>query len=164
VTTVTSQVDTNNNIGTFNIEKVRDELITRAVDSNAVDTNAEPKQERIAAVLLRVFFYLAVVIILIFVVSWVVKKAGITGSSKVGGGGAMDTLEVLPLGQNRNIILIRVMDVVYLLGQTSGSMILLEKIEGQKAIDLISSSKGGSSIIQFKDALNSFMGKIKKSS
>ena len=41
----------------------------------------------------------------------------------------MDVLEVLPFGQNRNAILIRVMDSVYLLGQTPNSIVLLEKIE-----------------------------------
>jgi hypothetical protein len=40
--------------------------------------------------------------------------------------------------------------------------VLLEKIEGQRAIDLIASSKGGSSITQFRDAFNNFIGKIKK--
>jgi hypothetical protein len=55
------------------------------------------------------------------------------------------------------------MDTVYLLGQTPTSIVLLEKIEGQKAIDLIASSKGGGgSVMQFKDVFNNFMGKNKK--
>lgn len=74
----------------------------------------------------------------------------------------MDVLEILPFGQNRTITMVRVMDAVYLLGQTPQSIVLLEKIEGQKAIDLIASSKGGSSIVQFKDAFNSFLSKMKK--
>jgi flagellar biogenesis protein FliO len=76
----------------------------------------------------------------------------------------MDLLEVLPLAQNRNISMVRIQDSVYILGVQQSSMILIEKIEGQKAIELISSSKGGSSVMQFKDALNTFVGKFKKTS
>jgi flagellar biogenesis protein FliO len=94
-------------------------------------------------------------------VAWIVKKVGIAGASRLGTG-SMDVLEVLPFGQNRAAVLIRVLDAVYLLGQTPGSIVLLEKIEGQKAIDLIASTKGGTSIVQFKDAFNNFIGKIKK--
>ena len=38
----------------------------------------------------------------------------------------------------------------------------LDKIEGNKAVELIASTKGGTSIVQFKDMFNNFMGKIKK--
>jgi flagellar biogenesis protein FliO len=60
--------------------------------------------------------------------------------------------------------MVRIQDSVYILGVQQSSMILIEKIEGQKAIELISSSKGGSSVMQFKDALNTFVGKFKKTS
>jgi flagellar biosynthetic protein FliO len=100
----------------------------------------------------------------IFAIAWFVRKTGFGNSSKIGGGGSMDILEVLQFGQNRNAILVRVMDTVYLLGQTPTSIVLLEKIEGQKAIDLIASSKGGGAVMQFKDVFNNFMGKMKKPS
>jgi flagellar biogenesis protein FliO len=76
----------------------------------------------------------------------------------------MDTLEVLPLGPNRAIMLVRVMDRVYLLAQTQNSISVLDKVEGDKAVELIASSKGVVSISQFKDVFNSFMGKMKKNS
>ncbi len=116
-----------------------------------------------ALVILRIIGYLAIIIALIFGVAWFIKKTGLAGASKIGGGASMDILEVVGFGQNRNAMLIRVMDCVYLLGQTPGSIVLLDKIEGQNAIDIIASSKEGTSIVQFKDAFNSFMGKIKKS-
>ena len=74
----------------------------------------------------------------------------------------MDVLEALPLGQNRNIVLVRVVDKVYLIGQTQTSITVLETIEGQKALELISSTKGVVSMAQFKDVFNNFMGKFKK--
>lgn len=148
--------------GDFDIKKVR-EAVFSAGDTT-LNENAQLRKdaENYSLVIFRVVFYLAVVIAVIFTVAWIVKKSGLTGSSRIGGGGAMDVLETLPFGQNRTITMIRVMDAVYLLGQTPQSIVLLEKIEGQKAIDLIASSKGGSSIVQFKDAFNSFLSKMKK--
>lgn len=118
--------------------------------------------ENYAVVILRMVGYLAVVMMVIFAVAWGIRKIGLAGTSKVGGGGSMDIIEVLSFGQNRNAVLIRVADTVYLLGQTPESMVLLEKIEGQKAIDLIASNKSGASVMNFKDAFNSFIGKMKK--
>jgi flagellar biosynthetic protein FliO len=148
--------------GDFDIKKVREAVFS--TDDTTINENFQLKKnaENYSLVILRVIFYLAVVIAVIFAVAWIVKKSGLTGSSRIGGGGAMDILEILPFGQNRTITMIRVMDAVYLLGQTPQSIVLLEKIEGQKAIDLIASSKGGSSMIQFKDAFNNFISKMKK--
>lgn len=148
--------------GDFDIKKVREAVFS--ANDTALNENVQLRKnaENYSLVIFRVVFYLAVVIAVIFAVAWIVKKSGLTGSSRIGGGGAMDVLEILPFGQNRTITMIRVMDTVYLLGQTPQSIALLEKIEGQKAIDLIASSKGGSSIVQFKDAFNSFISKMKK--
>jgi flagellar biosynthetic protein FliO len=118
--------------------------------------------ENYAIVILRMVGYLAIVMMVIFAVAWIIRKIGFVGTSKVGGGGSMDIIEVLSFGQNRNAVLIRVADTVYLLGQTPESMVLLEKIEGQKAIDLIASNKSGTSVMNFKEAFNSFIGKMKK--
>jgi flagellar biogenesis protein FliO len=54
------------------------------------------------------------------------------------------------------------MDSVLILGQTPQSITLLEKIEGQKAIEAIASVKGQGTIVPFKDMVNSFLGKMKK--
>ena len=155
-------------IGTINRELQTEEQFSPA----AADTDQQAESEGLqfdeetpyTLVVLRIIGYLAIIIALIFVVAWFIRKTGLAGSSKVGGGGSMDVLEVVSFGQNRNAMLVRVMDCVYLLGQTSGSIVLLDKIEGQDAIDIIATSKEGTSIVQFKDAFNSFMGKIKKSS
>lgn len=148
--------------GDFDIGKVR-EAVSNIGDSGLGQYSPVKKQsENYTAIIFRIIFYLALTILLILGLAWFMRKVGISGTSKIGGGGAMDVLEVLPFGQNRNAILVRVMDSVYLLGQTPNSIVLLEKIEGQKAIDLIASSKGGSSIVQFKDAFNNFIGKMKK--
>lgn len=148
--------------GDFDLKKVTEAAFT-GVDTSIADSLSLKKEtENYTVVIFRVIVYLAIVIAVIFGVAWIVRKSGLTGTSKIGGGGSMDILEILPLGQNRNVSLVRVMDSVYLLGQTPNSIVLLEKIEGQKAIDLISSSKDGSSIVQFKDALSSFLSKMKK--
>jgi hypothetical protein len=49
-----------------------------------------------------------------------------------------------------------------LLSQTQSRIDVLDKVEGEKAVELIASSKGVVSISQFKDVFNSFMGKMKK--
>ncbi|MFP4013680.1 MAG: flagellar biosynthetic protein FliO [Chitinispirillaceae bacterium] len=160
-----SLVAQENEVGSFDINKVRQTVATGTDTSfsTAEEPPVQRAQENYALVILRIMGYLAIITALIFAVAWVVKKAGLAGASKVGGGGSMDILEVLSFGQNRNAVLVRVMDTVYLLGQTPGNIVLLEKIEGQKAIDIISSSRGGSNIMHFKDAFNSFLGKMKKS-
>ncbi|NLE02361.1 MAG: FliO/MopB family protein [Fibrobacter sp.] len=155
-----------NGTGSFDIDKVRSaafENVDSMGNSGSVSESVPEKTENIVYVLLRITVYLGIVVAMIFGVAWFVKRSGLFGRARVSGG-SMDVLEVLPFGQNRNALLIRVMDVVYLLGQTPGSIVLIDKIEGQKAIDLIASSKEGSSIMQFKDAFNNFMGKIKKTS
>jgi flagellar biosynthetic protein FliO len=154
--------ETQSGTGDFDINKVR-EAVSSIGDSSLGNYTAPAKENiNYTSVVFRIVFYLALIVLLILGLAWFMRKAGIAGTSKIGGGGAMDVLEVLPFGQNRNAILIRVMDSVYLLGQTPNSIVLLEKIEGQRAIDLIASSKGGSSITQFRDAFNNFIGKIKK--
>jgi flagellar biosynthetic protein FliO len=133
-----------------------------SADQGTAPLTPPSQPENYALVILRMIGYLAIVTMVIFAVAWAVRKVGFAGTSKLGGGGSMDIIEVLSFGQNRNAVLIRVADTVYLLGQTPESMVLLEKIEGQKAIDLIASSKGGSSVMNFKEAFNSFIGKMKK--
>ncbi|MCL2690150.1 MAG: flagellar biosynthetic protein FliO [Chitinispirillia bacterium] len=133
---------------------------TAADESFPAIPYAQP--ENYAIIILRMVGYLAIVMMVIFAAAWGIRKIGFVGTSKVGGGGNMDVIEVLSFGQNRNAVLVRVADTVYLLGQTPESMVLLEKIEGQKAIDLIASSKGGTSVMNFKEAFNSFIGKMKK--
>lgn len=150
-------------IGTFDISKVQ-KAMESETDSPAASAVRPFKKEseNYFWVITRITIYLAIIIGVILGVGYLVKRAGISGSSRIGGG-SMDILEVLQLGQNRSAMLVRVMDAVYLLGQTPNSIVLLEKIEGQKAIDLISSSKGGSgSVMQFKEVFNNFMGKMKK--
>jgi flagellar biosynthetic protein FliO len=120
-------------------------------------------QETLGVVVLKITVALGIVIFLLFGVTWAAKRFGLAGGSKIGGGGSMDLLEVLPLGQNRNILLVRVMDKVYLIGQTADSIVNLEVFEGEKALEIVSASKGGSTMMQFKDVFNNFMGRTKKS-
>ena len=154
-----------NGIGTFDIEKVRQAV--SGPDEKSIDTatraSALPvvKNEKIGWLILRIAFYLLIVTGAIILISWGAKRTGLAGRSKIGGNGSMDTLEVLSLGPNRAIMLVRVMDRVYLLSQTQANITVLDKIEGDKAVDLIASTKGGVSISQFKDVFNNFMGKMK---
>jgi flagellar biosynthetic protein FliO len=120
-------------------------------------------QETLGVVVLKITVALGIVILLLFGITWAAKRFGLAGGSKIGGGGSMDLLEVLPLGQNRTIMLIRVMDKVYLIGQTADSIVNLEVFEGEKALEIVSASKGGSTMMQFKDVFNNFMGRTKKS-
>jgi flagellar biogenesis protein FliO len=148
----------------FNMDILQSELQNSAVtESSSVDNN-DVERGNILPVLMRIFAYLSIVIIVILVIAWVFKKIGLPGTVRNNKAGSMDLLEILPLSQNRNISMIRIADAVYILGQCQQSMLLIEKIEGQKALELISASKDGNSIVQFKDALNTFMGKFKKNS
>ena len=146
-------------IGGFDINKVR--KATQYADTGLADTQVpDSGQESMVAVAVRIILYLGVVIVLIFAVSWFFKRKGMQALR--GGGGAMDIIETLPTGQNRMLLIVRILDEIYLVAQTVNSMTLLDKISGQKAMDIISSSKGGGTVMHFKDAFNSFMGKMKK--
>jgi flagellar biosynthetic protein FliO len=112
-------------------------------------------------VILRIAGFLVLIIGLIFGVLWFIRKTGILSPAR-GAGGAMDVLEVLPLGQNRSIALVRVMDKVLVVTQTQQQISLLDKIEGDKALELVASTKGGTTILKFKDVFNSFFDKMKK--
>ncbi|MBN1759567.1 MAG: flagellar biosynthetic protein FliO [Chitinispirillaceae bacterium] len=146
-------------IGGFDIDKVRE--ATRYADTGLADAPVPKRQEESMVMLvLRIMLYLGIVITLILVVSWFFKQKGLQAVR--GGGGAMDIIETLPIGQNRMLMMVRILDEIYLVSQTATSISLLDKIGGQKAVDIISSSKGGGTIMNFKDAFNSFMGKMKK--
>jgi flagellar biosynthetic protein FliO len=153
--------------GTFDIEKVRaavsNEQSALSPDSpKPASAGASVKTtENLGIVVLRIALYLAITIGMIFLVIWGIKRIGLAGRSKIGGG-SMDVLEALPLGQNRSIVLVRVVDKVYLLGQTAQQINVLETIEGQKALEIISSTKGVVSMAQFKEVFNNFVGRFKK--
>ena len=153
-------------IGNFDIDKVYDDVTSgdsSFAQGGVGGSGAYPRrQENYALVLLRIIGYLVVVTVIILAAAWGVRKLGVAGVSKVGGGNNMDTIEAIYFGQNRGAVLIRVADVVYLLGHTPENVVLLEKIEGEKAVELIASSKGGSTVMSFKDAFNNFMGKMKR--
>jgi len=158
-------------IGTFDIDKVyenatggADEDDDSSLSQGGLGSRAGyPRQkENYALVLLRIIGYLVVVTVIILAAAWGARRIGVAGVSKVGGGNNMDTIEAIYFGQNRGAVLIRVADTVYLLGHTPENVVLLEKIEGEKAVELIASSKGGSTVMSFKDAFNNFMGKMKR--
>jgi flagellar biosynthetic protein FliO len=158
-----------NTIGTFDIEKVRKAASESgyslgedsAAGAASVESSSARKSDGIGWVAIRLSLYLALIVGAIFVVIWVIKRLGLAGGSKIGGG-SMDVLEALPVGQNRTIMLVRVRDIVYVLAQTQHQITLLDKVEGDRALEVISSSKGAVSISQFKDVFNDFMGRIKK--
>jgi flagellar biosynthetic protein FliO len=163
-------------IGNFDIEKVRRAVIdpngpaavdtdrASAASASAPQTTATKTEKvNLGWLIVRLCFYFALIIGAILFVTWGIKRLGLAGRSKIRGG-SMDVLEALPLGQNRNVLLVRVTDKVYLLAQTQNQITVLDTITGEKAIELISSSKGVVSIMQFKDVFNNFMGKMKKPS
>lgn len=157
----------NPDLGTFDIEKVRKEAIGNSSDNSndslkgSFASQKNVREENLGFLILRLTLYFAITIAAIFLVVWLIKKIGIAGKSKIGGG-SMDILEALSLGPNKSIILVRVVDKVYLLGQTQNSINVLEIYEGQKALELISSTKGIVSMSKFKDVLNTFMERFKK--
>lgn len=155
----------------FDISEVRRAIGQNTFGPGASDTlpggvvgrQAAAEEESFVLIVLRIIGYLALVLVLIFLIAWGVRKAGLAGGSKMGGG-SMDVLEALPLGQNRALLLVRVTDRVYLLGQSQSRIDMLETYESDKALEIISSTKGGVSMTQFKDVFGSFMGKLRKSS
>jgi len=126
-------------------------------------TRAAHKRESLGAVVFRIGGYLLVIVLLIFGVSWSVKKLGMGGSSR-GSGGAMDIVEVLPLGQNKSLMLVRVSQKVHVIASAPQSLTCIDTIEGDTALEIISSSKDGTSMVQFKELFAHFVGKGKKSS
>ncbi|MDR2592777.1 MAG: flagellar biosynthetic protein FliO, partial [Chitinispirillales bacterium] len=112
-------------IGNFDIDKVYEDA-TNGDDDSAIargglgsQSGQYPRRsENYALVLLRIIGYLVVVTAIILAAAWGARRLGVAGVSKVGGGNNMDTIEAIYFGQNRGAVLIRVADVVYLLGHT----------------------------------------------
>jgi flagellar biosynthetic protein FliO len=169
IAAVYAQDDGSGGIGNFDIDKVYEDATGGSDDDSALtqggvgSASGYPRRrENYALVLLRIIGYLVVVTAVILAAAWGARKLGVAGVSKVGGGNNMDTIEAIYFGQNRGAVLIRVADTVYLLGHTPENVVLLEKIEGEKAVELIASSRGGAAVMSFKDAFNNFMGKMKR--
>ena len=152
-------------IGTFDIEKVRQAVSGRdsSPDSTtgAIEKAPVRKSESVPWLAVRIGLYLVLIAGAIFLVAWLIKHFGLVGRSKIGGG-SMDLLEALSIGPNKTILMVRVKDMVFILAQTPSQITLLDKVEGDRALELISSSRGGVSISQFKEVFDGFMGKIKK--
>ncbi len=170
VTSITDAGTQENKDSDFDIRKVQEAVeadlgdsLTGEIYPSDQDRRNRSLTDNYLVVTLRIFGYLILITLLIVLGFWIIKRLGLAGTSRLGGG-SMDLLEALPIGQNRSLILIRVMDSVYVLAQTSQNITLIEKIEGDKAVELIASTKGGTSIVQFKDVFNNFIGKIKKTS
>lgn len=170
VVSVSDTLAQRSKVGDFDIRKVQEAVETDMEDSVTQEIypadqsgRTQPLTDNYLMITLRIIGYLVLLTLIIILVIWGMKRLGLTGTSRIGGG-SMDLLEALPIGQNRSLILVRVMDAVYVLAQTAQNITLLEKIEGDKAVELIASTKGGTSIVQFKDVFNNFIGKIKKSS
>ncbi|MFP4416478.1 MAG: flagellar biosynthetic protein FliO [Fibrobacterota bacterium] len=156
--------------GEFDIHKVQQAIAenqkkapTQPSASDPAVQKNQPEPESVAAIISRIVAYLALIILVVLVIFWFVKRSGAVTGSK-GGGGVMDVLETLPVGQGRMIVLVRVMDNVLILAQTQQNITMLDKIEGQKAVEMIASTKDGTSIVQFKDVFNNFVNKMKKPS
>jgi flagellar biosynthetic protein FliO len=151
----------------FSIDKVNAE----AFDSEAVDTaqrggggsatSQQAERPNLTMVAFRTIAALVLILLVIVGLVWFLRKAGLSGTSRIGGG-SMDLLEVLPIGQGRSIVLVRVMEKVLVLAQTQQNITLLEEVDGQHAVELIAQSKGGTSIVQFKEMFNNFVGRVKK--
>ena len=155
----------NRSIGSFDINKVR-ELSMGAQSGpdsgSATATRKEPVNG--VFVVFRIIFTLAVIIALLIGATWLIKKFGLGRTSSIGARGVMDILEVLPLGQNRNMVLFRVQEKVYLCGQTASTLSLIDKIDGTEAATLLSSVRARPITGQFKEAFSQFITKMKKPS
>ena len=170
VTATTGIGQSHSAIGTFDIEKVRKAASgsdgaldsDTGVNAGRAATSSIGRSDGMGWIAARIGLYLALIVGAIFLVVWLLKRCGLAGGSSKIGGGSMDLLEALAIGPNRAILLVRVKDAVFVLAQTQNQITLLDKVEGNRALELISSSKGVVSISQFKDAFNGFMGKIKK--
>jgi flagellar biosynthetic protein FliO len=155
----------NRGVGSFDINKVR-ELSMNAQSGPDSATATMTKKEPVNGVFVvfRIIFTLAIIIALLIGATWLIKKFGIGRTSSVGGRGVMDILEVLPLGQNRNMVLFRVQEKVYLCGQTASTLSLIDKIDGTEAATILSSAKARPITGQFKEAFNQFITKMKNPS
>ena len=152
-------------VGNFDISKVQEAIAAESYapggDSASPRLAGDRREESLLAIVSRIVGYLILVIFLIIAVLWVLRKTGMIGASRIGGG-SMDVLEALSLGQGKNVVLVRVMDKVFVLAQSSQNVTVIDKIEGEKAIEVIASAKGESTIVPFKEMVNSFLGKMKK--
>ncbi|MDD5672923.1 MAG: flagellar biosynthetic protein FliO [Chitinivibrionales bacterium] len=128
---------------------------------HAVQPSGRRQTVSAAFLTLRIIGYLVLLLVILVAGTWLIKKIGMAGKSKIGGG-AMDIIEALPLGQGKNLALVRVLDKVYVLGQTNQQITLLDTFTGQQALTLIAQSREIVSITQFKDVFRSFMEKFKK--
>jgi flagellar biogenesis protein FliO len=166
-TGATAQDSSASSTGSFDMNKLQQEInyaqgnsAASAVDSNGNRTAI--RRESIGTIVVRITMYLALLLLVVGGTLWVLRKTKVVGSSKIGGG-SMDVLEVLAIGQGRFITLVRVQDAIMVLASTGQNISLLDKIEGSKALEIIATTRGGTSIVQFKDAFQNFFGKTKKS-
>ncbi len=150
----------------FDIQKVR-EAVAEGNQRLAGDTALAgaaaqgAPNESAWLIILRIVAYLALVLAILFGGVWVFKRLSGKSGTRAGSG-SMDVVEMLPIGQGRSIVLVRILDAVMVLAQTSQTVTLIEKIEGEKALELIAATREGASIVQFKELFNNFIGRMKK--
>lgn len=156
---ITAQDPPPNTYGSFDINKVRQAMGDTGL--GAVPS-AVQKPVSIAFLLARILISLALLTAAVIGLLWILKKSGFSGTSRLGGGASMDVVEVLPLGQNRSIFLVRLTDKILVIAQTPHHTALLDTIEGPRAIEIIAGHAEGPAMAPFKDVFNTFIEKLKK--
>ncbi|MBN1982301.1 MAG: flagellar biosynthetic protein FliO, partial [Chitinivibrionales bacterium] len=126
-----------------------------------VSTGVKELRGRYIGVTIKIIFYLIILIAVSLGIVWLLRRGGLS-STAIRSSASLDLLENLTVGQNRSIMLVRVIDTVLVVSQAPQGIALLDKIEGQKALEIIATAKSGSGVKQFKDVFNTFVDSLKK--
>ncbi|MFW5960476.1 MAG: flagellar biosynthetic protein FliO [Chitinivibrionales bacterium] len=151
------------------LQKVRDEfrggnIGTDTLDVSGIgDSGGSESSPSLLSLTVRIVISLILIILVLYLLMFLLKKGSKAGGSDTGSGGSMDLIESIYTGPGSSVVLVRILDSVYVLGQTSKGISFIDKIEGEKAVEAIAMTKSGPDITGFKEVFSNFMNKVKNS-
>ncbi len=146
----------------FDLNKVRQAVNDDLKENGSENDNPKNEDINYGFLIFKMIGYVLFLTLIVISIIWGLKKTGFFGAPPTVTVRSMDVLESLPLGPNRSIVLVRMMDQVLVLGQTAQSITTLGKIEGQQAVELITAGDSEDTVRNFKDVFGKFVNKMKK--
>jgi len=154
----------NDSISENKLQKVKKEFQRGGIEADTLDVSgiaerAGSDSVSLVGISIRIIISLIIIILVLYILMYFFKKSNTPGSFS--GGGSMDLIETISTGPGSSMVLVRILDSVYVLGQTTKGMHYIDKIEGEKAVEAIAMTKAGADITGFKEVFSNFMTKVK---
>ncbi|ERP39325.1 flagellar biosynthetic protein FliO [Chitinivibrio alkaliphilus] len=153
-------------LASFDMDKLQQPPRSVSQDSAPVDATSTvsdtPEEIPMPILMGRILFSLSLITILIVLLVWGLKKSQLFQKRGNEQTPSFEILEQIKTGsQGQSVLLLRFEQEVFLLGQTEGSMHVLQHKSGDTAKEIIADKRGSDTVGQFQTSLNRFVDSLR---